>query len=217
MRTAPQRFGVDTNDWLRDVPRLRAARVSFICRYHSDDEYAAQRNLTPEEARVWAREWMDIVSTWQNGRSEEVKRGYMSGVRCAQAARAQQAMCGGVGQPIFFAVDRKDVTKPQLISFFKGVKSVIGVERIGVYGSYETIEILAQARLITYAWHSYWFESARSPEDRPEPVTADFRWHPFAQLRQYDNWPADGLGATTQIDYSMAVAFDFGQWRPTFG
>jgi hypothetical protein len=203
VRKVPLRFGVDANGGI-DIQRAKLAGVSFVGRYHSDDGY--DRNLTPEEAKAWAATRTDIVSCWENGRSEEVREGYTAGVRCAWAAKQQQAACGGAGQPIFFAVDfvTRYATIGPVRKFFAGAASVLGKGRLGAYGTHLTIERLFDLNLIRYGWQTSLFS------DEP--------WDPRAQLRQVSNTDltgSDDFGAPGYLAYDLALAHDFGQWRPT--
>jgi hypothetical protein len=203
MRHVPERFGIDTNDRLSPE---RLVGVTFLCRYLSDDGFP--RNLTRDEAQMWADRGMDLVTVWENGRTEEVKKGYQSGVRCAKAAREQQRACGGAGQPIYFGVDY--ITRPSnidpVLQFFEGVCSVLGRGRTGAYGTRYTIRSLFTEDLIRYGWQTVLFHSKES-------------FYPRAQLRQVENVDKTGnerYGATGYLCYDHAVTFDFGQWRPQF-
>lgn len=205
MRRIPPTFGVDTNDRL-DVNRLLLGGVKFICRYHSDDGFG--RNLTRPEADLYKSRRLPMVSVWENGKSEEVILGYQSGVRCATQANLQQAYCGGLGQPIYFACDfignAQKIVKMQ--EFFKGVRSVIGYERIGVYGTYYTVQTLIPS-YCNYGWQTNLFEEWTGPE----------QWSHYAGLRQYANArPSinglDNFGATTYLCYDHATTYNYGQW-----
>jgi hypothetical protein len=204
VRRVPPRFGCDANGGI-DIARAKAAGVSFVARFHSDDGYP--RNLTPAEARAWANTRTDLVSCWQNGKSEEVLEGYDSGVRCAGVAKYQQQECGGAGQPVYFAVDfwLKPEQRAAVVDFFRGARKVLGLARLGAYGPSPVMDLLFGANAITYGWHSGLFRPG-------EP------WHPRAQLRQVENTDLSGrddFGTPGYLAYDHMLAMDAGQWRPT--
>lgn len=211
MRRIPNRFGIDFNLGV-DLERAKLAGVSFVCRYHSDDDWSPHRNLTPAEARAWALCRTDIVSVWQNGKSESIDGGFDAGVREAKVAQAQQANCGGRGQPIIASVDRpfSGLDRNKLLDYFAGWRSVIGLARLGSYGGAATTTFLFDHGAINYGWQSALFVAR--PGDPPPP------WDPRAQLRQIANADLTGgdhYGATDYLGIDLGHGPDFAQWRPT--
>lgn len=76
-----------------------------------------------------------------------------NGVADAQLAQQQAAGLGYPNAVIYFAVDEQ--TAPDAISYFKGVNSVIGVDRTAVYGGIDTVELIQRAGLAKYFWQTY--------------------------------------------------------------
>lgn len=76
---------------------------------------------------------------WQYGKEKDsdVMRGYAGGVADAKAAKAHLENIRCAGHPVFFAVDF-DITLAQwnntAVEYFKGVCSVLGKQRVGIYG-----------------------------------------------------------------------------------
>jgi len=95
--------------------------------------------------------------------------------------------------------DRVIKTVESVYPYFDGLRSVLGLERVGAYGSYTLINDLFDEGMITYGWQSAAFDS-------------NHRLDPRAQLYQYDTTPPNAFGVD-QLDYDQARAPDFGQWR----
>jgi hypothetical protein len=180
------------------VTDLKAAGVTFVCRYLSEINSATQvKLLTAAEALVLGQAGIAIVSNyeWYGNRAAE---GFASGVVDAQIAEAQHAACGGAAdRPIYFSVDFDTFATPAIIEYFKGIASVIGLHRTGAYGSYNLIRGLFDASAITWGWQTYaWSAGA---------------WEPRAQIQQYQNGM---MLAGLSVDYDRSTVSDFGQWFP---
>jgi len=104
-------------------------------------------------------------------------------------------------RPIYFAVDfdMQVSDRPDVRSFLDGCASIIGRDRVGVYGGIRTTEWAANNRYASWFYQTY----AWSGTDLG----------PAAHLYQYrnDQW----LGGA-QVDLDRALQTDFGQWpHPT--
>lgn len=180
------------------IADLKAAEVTFVCRYLSEVNALTKiKLLTPEEVKLLGENGIALVSNyeWYANRSLE---GAVSGVQDAQIARDQHAACGGpAGRPIYFSVDF-DATAaemPAIIDYFKGVSSVLGLARTGAYGSYSVIRALFDAKAITWGWQTYaWSAGA---------------WEPRVHIQQYAN---SVTLAGASVDYNRSMKADFGQW-----
>lgn len=180
------------------IAAMKAANVAFVCRYLSEvNELTKIKLLTPEEAKADSAAGIALVSNfeWYANRALE---GFASGVQDAQIADAQHKACGGpADRPIYFSVDfNASITQmPAIREYFRGVASVIGLERTGAYGSYRTIRNMLDANAITWAWQTY--------------AWSDGQWDPRAHIQQYNNGvDLDGHA----VDYDRSMVVDFGQW-----
>ncbi|SRR6266550_1744952 len=177
------------------VASMKAAGVSFVCRYLSYVNNLTQvKLLTPAEAKGLSAAGIAIVSNyeWYANRALE---GTASGVQDAHIAAGQHEACGGpANRPIYFSVD-VDVDGSQTVDYFKGIASVIGKSRTGAYGSYRVLEYLFNAGLITWGWQTYaWSGGA---------------WEPRAHIQQYQN----GVSMSGHsVDYNRSMHIDYGQW-----
>lgn len=192
-------FGIDyvtgppIADLLAHVPP-----VAFVCRYLSEVNPATQvKLLTPVEAKAFGAAGISVVSNYE-WTGTTALGGYNAGVFDAQIARDQHAACGGpADSPIYFSVDF-GATSAQMGTigdYFKGVASIIGLARTGVYGSYAVVKYLLDNDLVTWAWQTYaWSGGA---------------WDSRADIQQYQNGvDLDGH----EVDYDRSMKSDFGQW-----
>ena len=90
---------------------------------------------------------LHVVSCYQYGKPgwptpSDYTRGYEGGVADAQTALRLHAAAGGPDSaPIFFSVDEDidlDTWKSVAVEWFRGINSVLGVNRTGIYGHART-------------------------------------------------------------------------------
>jgi hypothetical protein len=185
--------GVDFSAGNPSASAFKAAGKHFVCRYLSHD---AWKNLTLEEAKKWSQAGIKIVVVWETT-AQRALGGHDAGVEDAKAADSQLRQCGGAGHPIYFAADW-DVTpaqKPTVLAYLNGAASVLGKDRVGLYGSYWAVKGAADENACKYFWQTY----AWSGGNR----------HPQAQLYQFSN---DHTLAGTNVDFDKALKPDYGQW-----
>jgi len=187
------RFGIDYAWGTPSVKSFRNAGVSFVCRYLSPE--GNTKNLRKGERRALAAAKVDIVTVWETT-AERARDGHAAGVADAQLAKAELQRLGAPPHAVvFFAVDFDDQRAP-VGDYFKGAASVLGVERVGVYGGFAVVRRLLNAELVRFAWQTYaWSGGA---------------WDHRAQLRQFSN---DHTIGGVSVDFDRAVAANFGQWR----
>jgi hypothetical protein len=102
-------------------------------------------------------------------------------------------------QPVYFAVDF-DATKSQqaaIDAYLGGAASVLGVSRVGVYGSIDVVERCAENSSARWFWQTYaWSGGALSAK---------------AHVYQYHNGQSINGAA---VDFCRSLAADFGAWMP---
>lgn len=154
--------------------------------------YDASKNWSRACVNEWHSRGAATVAVWESG-ATEATNGYAAGRSDAGVAAAQAAYLGEpLDRPIFFAIDC-DCSTGQVISYFQGVASRIGVARTGAYGGYWPITGLIDAGAIRYGWQTYAWSGGR--------------WDSRAHLEQYLN--------SNAVDYDRAIAADYGQWPYT--
>jgi glycoside hydrolase-like protein len=186
--------GVDYS-WGRPDPReLFRLGKRFAVRYLSYD--TSGKNLTKAEADRLSAAGLSIVSNWENAAGDQLG-GYNRGaIHASEAARLHKACGGPAGRPIYFSVDF-DASTSQLATcynYLRGAASVIGWDRVGVYGGYRTINYMRD-RGVKWLWQTYAWSSGQ--------------WAAGTHLQQYHNG-VKLAGADTDLDRAMQT--DYGQW-----
>jgi Domain of unknown function (DUF1906) len=191
----PVAYGLDFSWGRPPVDAILAGGYSFVCRYLSWSQ--SGKNLTKGEADGYLAAGIDIVSNWEYD-AHEALGGYVAGVENALEADRQHLACGGPpGAPIFFSVDWdcQPWDYPAVVEYFRGIASVLGIDRTGAYGGVQVISNLFDECLISYGWQTYaWSYGA---------------WDPRAGLRQVLNGQEIEGHA---VDFNEAWADDYGGW-----
>lgn len=189
-------FGVDYAWGRPGAAALKRAGAKFACRYLSHD--TTGKNLTRAEADDLSDAGIWLVVVWESTAKRPLD-GRSAGVADARDAAAQAAACGmPAGRPIYFAADWDAAASQQgkINAYLDGAASVIGRDRVGLYGGYGPVKRAFDAKKITYGWQTYAWSGGR--------------WDKRAQLQQYSNdHEINGVG----VDYDRAVDSDYGQWR----
>jgi Domain of unknown function (DUF1906) len=163
-------YGIDFGWGAVNALTARSMGAQFAASYLSRD---ASKNWTL--AMITAYHALDLgtVSVWETSATRALA-GYGAGRTDALAALRQvRALELPPQLPVYFAVDFDETSRQagRVASYFRGVKSVMGVSRTGAYGGYWTISRLFNAGLIGYGWQtSAWSRGL---------------WDPRAQLQQY--------------------------------
>lgn len=189
-------FGVDYA-WGRPGPvALKAAGVRFACRYLSHD--TTGKNLTRSEAEILSASGISLVVVWETT-AQRPLAGRAAGAQDAKDAMAQARGCGmPEDRPIYFAADwdASEAQQGLINAYLDGAASVLGRDRVGLYGGYWPVKRAFDAGKIAYGWQTYAWSGGR--------------WDSRAQLQQYSNDERiNGVG----LDFDRAVADDYGQWK----
>ena len=175
---------------------LASMGYKFVCRYLSGDPSGGKDITASEQADLEAG-GIDIVLNWETT-GTDASNGYNAGVSDATAAKAEaESVNQPPNRPIYFSIDfdAQSGDAAAINEYFKGVASVIGVSRTGVYGGYYIVNELFNAGLVTWGWQTYaWSNGA---------------WDSRAQLRQVQNGVDNG-----QLDADTGMVVDFGQYGP---
>jgi len=182
--------------WSRpDIAQLAAAGKKFACRYGGPGSDGKQ--LDPAEAQALSAAGIAVVANAE-GSADGLRLGFSAGASWARDAEAHFRACGmPAGRPIYFSVDF-DTTSGDwaaLDAAMDGAASVIGRDRVGVYGEYSIIEHFAANRKAVWYWQTYAWSGGR--------------WSAHNHIEQYRNG-VPLAGATLDLD--RALTTDFGQW-----
>jgi hypothetical protein len=184
-------------DYSYDPPSasgLASAGKKFAVRYGAVGNSA--KWLKTSEVTALRAAGIAIVANVEE--TAQAFRGADTGVRHAKAG---DAFFRGLGmpadRPIYFSVDW-DATSadwPAVDAALRGAASVIGPDRVGVYGGYDVIAHCATAKTARWFWQTYAWSGGR--------------WYPGCHMQQYKN-NITLAGGTVDLDRGMTA--DFGQW-----
>lgn len=152
-------------DYSAGVPRASSVKARGhigAVRYISPPRQTWMKGkpLKKSEVEDFKRNGLSIAVVWQYGGVEnpDSMRGRAGGVEDARRAESKLKEVGLEGLPVFFAVDF-DVTLPQwnntVSNYFRGAISVLGRERVGIYGHSRAIAWAVEDGLIGRAGSRY--------------------------------------------------------------
>lgn len=168
----------------------------FVGRYLSNN---AAKNLSAHEVSELQNAGIKIIVVWETTENRTLA-GFDAGVTDAHIAQIQSSALGiPQDRPIYFAVDT-DASDLQLngsiLEYFKGINSVIGVGRTGVYGGYATVNALFNSEVCTFFWQTLAWSHGKV--------------HQKTNVYQF-NTGTNMLGGV-DCDLNRALTDDFGQW-----
>lgn len=178
-----------------NINQLAAAGIKFACRYGGPG--TAPKHLTLAEAQQLTAAGIAVVANAE-GSADGLINGFAAGVSWARLAEEHFRACGmPPGRPIYFSVDF-DTTSgdwDELDAAMDGAASVIGRDRVGVYGEYSIIEHFAANQKARWYWGTYAWSGGR--------------WSAHNHIEQYRNGVAL---AGADVDLNRALKSDYGQW-----
>ena len=187
--------------------QIRAAGALGSIRYVSDrrpgGNWMLGKPMQITEARDLNQSGLKIVSCYQYGKesSADWLGGQGAGVTHAKRGWQLHMAAGGPpGAPIYASIDDDpsyEQYKQQVAPYLRGWESVLGHQRVGVYGNSKTIDWALQDGLGSYFWQHNW--------GSPGGYT-----HPAANLHQVeiDKRNVGGVG----VDINNICKPQFGQW-----
>jgi hypothetical protein len=209
---------------MRQIPaeRIRAAGYSGVINYVSLSRPGASfgaKPITRPYAEQLTAAGLTIVSNYQYGKpggtaSSDFKRGFDGGVADARTAwKLHTAAGGGHSAPIFFTIDEDinhDTWNTVALKWFRGINSVLGVQRTGVYGGINVCKWAAADGVIG---------NSRTPGRRwawQTKAWSGSQIDPAAVLYQRVVSTASNPGPTVggdEVDVNDVLAADYGQWN----
>lgn len=188
-------FGIDYA-WSRpSVTAMKAAGVTFVCRYLSHD--TTGKNATPGEVATLRAAGMALVFVWETTAARALA-GIGAGQVDAVDALSQARTLGlPDDRPIFFAVDfdAQPADQYKINDYFDGVASVIGLNRTGMYSGYGPISRAFDSGKIRYGWQTLAWSAGK--------------WDGRAGIQQYAIEQRIG---GQDVDFNRSTLDDFGQW-----
>ncbi|OMB96603.1 twin-arginine translocation pathway [Mycobacterium colombiense] len=208
----------------RQIPaqQIRAAGYSGVINYVSMSRPGSSfgaKPITRSYADSLIAAGLAIVSNYQYGKPggsapSDFTRGYAGGVADARTAWSlHTAAGGGQSAPIFFTIDEdinRDTWNHTALPWFRGINSVLGVQRTGVYGGVRVCQWAAADGVIG---------SSSTPGRRWAWQTRAWsgdQVHPAAVLYQRVVSTASNPGPKVgglEVDVNDVLAPDCGQWN----
>lgn len=161
---------------------------------------------------------LKIVSNYQYGKPgwpdpSDYTRGHDGGVADARTAlRLHTAAGGGDSAPIFFSID-EDIDsatwKNVAVEWFRGINSVLGVERTGIYGHSQACAWAISDGVIghsTTPGHRWAWQTTAWSHGEREPMAVLYQ-----SVVNTPSSPGPVVGGT-HVDVDEVLAADFGQW-----
>lgn len=213
---------IDFTERLVPPEQIKSAGFDGVIVYVSELRPGANFDFKPvtrEYADALRAADLHIASVYQYGKPgwptpSDYTRGYEGGVADAQTAlRLHAAAGGGDSAPIFFSVDEDidiNTWKSVAAEWFRGINSVLGVDRTGIYGHFRACAWAIQDGVIgssTTAGHWWaWQTSAWSHGEREARAVL------YQAVVNTPSSPGPLVGGI-HVDVDDVLAADFGQWH----
>jgi hypothetical protein len=161
---------------------------------------------------------LQVVSCYQYGKPgwptpSDFTRGYDGGVADAQTASRLHAAAGGPATaPIFFSIDEdidQSTWKSVAVNWLRGINSVLGVDRTGVYGHAGVCKWAIADGVIgesTTPGHRWAWQTRAWSDGVREPAAVLYQ-----RVIVTASDPGISLGGT-HVDENDILAADYGQW-----
>ncbi len=185
--------GVDYSTTPPGAAALQAAGKHFVCRYLAHD----WRGIRAPEVQELTAAGIEIVANYE-AEADRMRSGSAGGASDAQYA---QGILVEVGlpprQPIYFSADWDASPGEQALidAYLRGAASVIGPDRVGVYGGYYVIKRCAENGTAQWLWQTYAWSGGLQ--------------HPAAHIFQYNIYNQSVGG--TDVDLDRALQDHYGQ------
>lgn len=218
---APGMRLVDFTHRLVPADLIKAAGYDGALVYVSELRPGADFDFKPvtrEYADSLRAEGLQVVSCYQYGKPgwptpSDYTRGYDGGVADARTALRLHAAAGGPpSAPIFFSVDEDidlDTWNSTGVEWFRGINSVLGAPRTGIYGHARACAWAIEDGVIGAStspghWWAWQTRAWSGGEREPRAVL-------FQSVVVSGSEPGIAMGGT-HVDSNDVLAADFGQW-----
>ena len=173
---------------------IKNAGKKFVVRYLWEDGEGG-KGLDAGELRDLLAHGLEIVLVYQAG-TNTVLGGFNVGVAQAQAAQREINRLGlPKNSVVYFAADWDANAGQQaaINDFLNGAASIIGRERVGIYGSADVMQRTMESKAATWFWQTYAWSRGRVQEG--------------IHLYQYLN----GQNLNGAVDYNRTSLENYGQ------
>ena len=209
---------------MRQIPAeaIRAAGYSGVVNYVSLSRPGASfgaKPITRPYAESLTAAGLVIVSNYQYGKPggtapSDFTRGYAGGIADARTGwQLHTAAGGGQSAPIFFTIDEdisRDTWNTLALPWFRGINSVIGVQRTGIYGGIDACRWAAADGVIgssSTPGHRWSWQTRAWSGNQIEPTAVLYQ-----RVVSTASNPGPLVGGI-EVDVNDVMASDCGQWN----
>jgi len=209
---------------MRQIPAadIRAAGYSGVVNYVSLSRPGSSfgaKPITRPYAESLTAAGLVIVSNYQYGKPggtapSDFTRGSAGGVADARTAwQLHTAAGGGQSAPIFFTIDEdinRDTWNTLALPWFRGINSVLGVQRTGVYGGIDVCQWAAADGVIgnsSTPGHRWAWQTRAWSGSRIDPTAVLYQ-----RVVSTASNPGPLVGGI-EVDVNDVLAGDCGQWN----
>ncbi len=197
------------------VAALKSVGLTFVGRYVSS--FAANdtngKNLIPGEQQALHAGGLKIILFAEEG-GQRMTAGHAAGVADADHFKAVTHSLRMDEAVMFCSCDFDAAPGQQgaLNAYMDGASSVLGRNRVGIYGGYHVVRRSLDAGKAHYACQTLaWSGAPHQGSDPHNFWDGQTNWDTRAQLRQHLQIRVSGVS----VDFDEAFATDYGQWpRP---
>lgn len=209
---------------MRQIPAqdIRAAGHAGVINYVSTSRPGSSfgaKPITRPYAQSLTAAGLAIVSNYQYGKPggtapSDFTRGYAGGIDDARTAwQLHTAAGGGQSAPVFFTIDddiSRETWNNVALQWFRGINSVLGVQRTGIYGGINACQWAGADGVIgnstTPGRHWAWQTRSWSG-GKVDPAAVLYQ-----RIVSTASNPGPVVGGL-EVDVSDALASDVGQWN----
>lgn len=209
---------------MRQIPAqdIRAAGYSGVINYVSTSRPGSSfgaKPITRPYAESLTAAGLVIVSNYQFGKPggtapSDFTRGFAGGVSDAHTAWQLHTAAGGArNAPIFFSVDddiNRETWNNVALQWFRGINSVLGVQRTGVYGGVDVCQWAAADAVIgssSTPGHRWAWQTRSWSKGKRDPAAVLFQ-----RIVSTASSPGPVVGGI-EVDVNDVMAHDCGQWN----
>lgn len=187
--------GLDYSSSKPSLAAVKAAGYGFVVRYAA----TTQKGITKSETAAIRAAGLSLALVFESY-AQRASEGRLAGRTDALTALAVANAIGFPDtRPIYFAVDWNAGSAQQAVidEYLRGAGDVLGMARIGVYGSYGVVNRCHAADSARWFWQTYAWSAGKISQ--------------YAHFRQYQN----GVKvAGASVDLNETYKPDFGAWDP---
>ncbi len=209
----PDALGVDYSDARPTPSALTAAGGKFVVRYV--DYIGNPKDITVSEARSLLGAGQQIIIVFEST-GTEMQNGYNQGVADAQAAANEAVNAGAPSNFVcYFAADFDPTNYlTDIDNYLKGADSVLGENRVGIYGGIAAVSSALSNNLAQYGWQTLAWSNGQeylgSGLSLYQDNNVDFVSGCDADVAigsNYGQWTPAGLSASATGDQSISVSW----------